>query len=442
MPQQPTYTLRNFRVICNVVLGGTYLVIAAAVILLLLSFSMNQSQPFGRLLVCGLAFAYMVTVHMLIRLNYHRLVAYMLTAFYTVLASGILWHWGIDTPIGTLILGLVIVLAGILLTARHSLFAAIAAGSILAGIHTTTMLGWHTPDTSWSANESNFGDVLAYCTVFGMLALISWLYNREMERSLAHAQRAEAALLQQKATLKLQVKKRTAQLRRSQLEEMRQMYRFAELGQLGVALLHDLANYLTALTLEIDGMHSTQHAKALARARRIIRYLDGVIDNTRKRLHGDTQEHVFDIIQQINEVVSFLHFKAKKSHVAIDWQPPAQPLKYTGDSTSFSQIIAIITNNAIDAYDSPEKTALTTARHITLTAQQTKTHIIIRISDQGKGISSRKRKELFKPYHSTKKTGLGLGLYIAKQTVEMQFLGTMALSNRRDRTEFIITLPR
>src|SRR4051812_21420069 len=101
---------------------------------------------------------------------------------------------------------------------------------------------------------SSFGDVLAYCVGFGMLALVSWLYNREMERSLRQAQGAEAALLQQKATLEVEVEKRTEELRQAQLEEMQQMYRFAELGQLGVTLLHGLANHLTALTLEIEGL--------------------------------------------------------------------------------------------------------------------------------------------------------------------------------------------
>lgn len=66
--------------------------------------------------------------------------------------------------------------------------------------------------------------------------------------------------------------------------------------------------------------------------------------------------------------------------------------------------------------------------------------MIIRISDWGRGIAKSKRKQLFKPHHSSKKTGLGLGLYIAKQIAEMQFGGTIALSPRTDQTEFIVKL--
>ena len=68
-------------------------------------------------------------------------------------------------------------------------------------------------------------------------------------------------------------------------------------------------------------------------------------------------------------------------------------------------------------------------------------YIAIRISDWGKGIPESRRKKLFTVHHSTKKSGLGLGLYIAKQIVEMQFLGTIVLRPVSDHTEFIVKLP-
>ncbi len=442
MPQQPSYTLRNYKVICNVVLFGTYLVIATISILVLINLSLtHKTQTLGSLIVCGIALLYTAFTHLLLRLHYHHAVAYLLILFYMLVATGIVWSWGINTPVAMLIFGLVIVLAGIVLTARWALCAAIVSGLL----QTAIVLNWHKPDTSWMGKESVFGDVLAYCTVFSMLALVSWLYNREMERSLAQAKLAEAALLQQKVTLEVQVKKRTAQLRQAQLEEMQQMYRFAELGQLGVTLLHDLANYLTALTLEIEGLQSKQHSKAIARARRIIRYLENIVDSTRERLHGSTQKQTFNIIRKTSEAIAFLHDKAAKANVVIDWQPPAQSWKYTGDPASLCQVVAIITSNAIDAYGAPPKQAPlpgTGTSRVAVTIERNDTHIILRISDWGGGITKSARKHLFKPFHSTKKSGLGLGLFIAKQTVKMNFSGTITLGPGSDHTEFIIKLPR
>lgn len=398
----------------------------------------NNTYVLGRLVACGVAIAYIVVTHALERRGHHHVVAYLLLAFYASLATAIVWCWGINTPIGLLLFGLVIALAGILLTARHALFAAAMTSLLLVVLQTITFLQWHIPDSSWANSDSNFGDVFAYSAVFGMLALASWLYNREMEYSLNQAHKAEAALRQQKATLKLKVQERTEQLRQAQLEEMQQMYRVAELGQLGVNLLHDLANHLTALTLEIEGLRSKQQTKDIARARQIIRYLGNIVASTRARLHGGTPKQVFNVIQKTDETIAFLRYQAAKENIEIDWQPPGRNWKYRGDPASFSQILTILTNNAIDSYSRPGNYHI---RKVALTMQRDGEHLVITISDWGSGIDKKARKNLFKPFQSSKQTGFGLGLYIAKQTVEGQFSGTVTLNPRHDHTQFIIKLP-
>lgn len=421
-----------------VVILGTWLVIATLAVLLGINWYVTHDTHVpGTMLLCGIAGVYVTIAYMLLRRYYYTITAYLLVIFYLVLTSSIVWSWGINAPIGPLGFGLVIVLAGILLSARHALFAGVASALTLLIIQTVAAIGWYQPDTSWTGNQSTFGDVLGYCTVFGMLALVSWLYNREMERALAHARRAETALRQQKATLRRQVKERTKDLRRVQLDEMRQMYHFAELGQAGVTLLHDLANHVTALTLEIEHIDK-RHPEEMARAQTITRYLGDLINNTRQRLHGGTQKRTFDIVRKISETVDFLHYKAVERDVTIKWQPPIGSWKYAGDPDSFGQVIAILISNAIDAYNNIPHSD---EHHVVLTLQPSNTHISIRVEDWGKGITRSRRKLLFKPHHSTKKSGLGLGLYIAKQIVEMQFLGTMALSPKTDHTEFVIRLP-
>jgi len=365
---------------------------------------------------------------------------YLLVAFYMVLAAGIVWTWGINTPFGLLLFCVVIVLSGILLSARYALLAAALAGLILLGTQTAIVLNWHMPDMSWTGKKSGYADAIASCVIFGMLGLISWLYNRQMERSLRLAMEAQAALSQQKATLRKQVKERTVQLREAQLEEMQQMYRFAELGQLGVTLLHDLANHLTALTLEIEGLQSKQNSAAIARAREITGYLEEIVNSTRSRLQGTTQNQTFNIIQKTTDVVHFLGYKAAKAKVAIDWEPGKRSWKYMGDSTCYSQVIAIIMSNAIDAYgNGVEKRS--EVKRLSVTMKRDKKQIVTVISDWGKGISKSQRKHLFKPFHTTKKTGLGIGLFIARQTVAINFGGTIILNPRSDHTEFIIKLP-
>lgn len=440
MPPPSSYTPRNRKIICNVIIIGTYLLVGAIAALLLISLSMEYSVVTVALLaICGSAILYLGIAHWLTRHNQYYIVAYMLTGFYIALATGIIWQWSINVPIAPLLFGLVIVLAGILLTAKHALWATIASVAILMSVQSALALGWHIPDLSWTRATPHFGDALAYSTVFGMLALVSWLYNREMERSLTRAKQAEAQLLQQKASLEQQVQKRTAELRQAQLTEMRHMYRFTKMGQLGAILLHDLANHLTALTLEIEDLQHKQKSQDIARARQIIGYLENIVIATRDRLHGSQAKQTCNVIREISEAVNFLSYNASKVGVKLDWQPPDHSWRIAGDATSFAQILVILISNAIDAYG-PAGNHIPD-RRVAITAKQTNTHIIIAIADWGKGITPEQRHVLFKPFQSSKKTGMGLGLFIARQTLAMYFSGTLRLNARRKHTEFVITLP-
>jgi len=442
MPEHLGHTSRNRSVICRVVLYGTLLLVTAIFALLLISYIFGRNTGvLSSIFLCGAAFIYVVAGFIFLYFKRVIVVAYLIVIFYTLLASGMVAGWGINTPLGILLFGLVIVLAGILLTARHAFFAALASFTVLIGLQTLIMFNWYAPDIAWVGSQSSFGDVAAYGAVFGMLALVSWLYNREMEKSLAQAHDAEAALLAQKATLELRVKERTAELRKAQLEEMQQMYRFAELGRLGVTLLHDLANHLTALTIEIDGIQGVQSA-TMTRAQKIMQYLADIVYNTRERLRGATQKQTFNMVRKTSDTVDFLNYKAIEAGVKIDWDPPKQSWRYKGDAASFCQVITIITSNAIDANSETLKSNKSSEARVVIKMDRDDSSIIIRISDWGRGFTKNEQKHLFKPFRSTKKTGMGLGLYIAKQTVEMEFSGSLELDAQSDHTEFIIKLPR
>jgi len=436
--RDPSYTLRNCRSICNVALAGTYVSTTAASMLLLVSLvTQGRGRTIVLLGVCAALFIYIGIAHALIRAGKFKTAAYMLLLFYGGLATGIIWTWGINTPIAELLFGLVIVFAGILLTARHALYTAAIVSFILASLQTIILLGWHTPNTAWSADASHFGDVVAYSALFGMLALASWLYNREMEDSLWQARKAEHALRRQKETLEVTVQKRTKQLRESQLEELQQMYRVAELGQVGISLLHDLANNLTALSLEIEDLETKKTKKDITHARQIMHYLGDIVDSTRSRVHGPARKRTFNIIQKTNETMAFMRYTATKANVDIDWQPPAKSWQFKADPVSYGQVLTLLTNNAIDAY---ENTKPDVERLVRVAMHRNDDHITITISSN-RGIPKHVHKHLFKPFNSNKKTGMGLGLYIAKQTVEGQLGGTIHLATRPAFTEFSIKLP-
>lgn len=434
---RPENAYRNTEVLCKAITFASYFMIAAVTTLVLVSWEIGHEYALSRLAVCAVAFMYIVATHMLLRAHYVRATSYLLTTFYLVLASGIVWTWGVNSPIGTLLFGLVIVIAGIVLSARHALIAAAISSTILLGALINGRLHIIGPVQP----AAGLGDVSAYTIVFGMLALISWLYNGEIERSLARAKQADVALRKQKRNLEIAVKKRTAQLRRAQIEEMEQMYRLVELGQLGVDVLHDLSNYLTALTLEVESLENKQRSKDVARIRQIMQYLDDMVQATRNQLQGDTARQTFNLVQCINKATNFLGYKARRAQVQLDWAPPEQgEWGYVGDPVCLCRVIVTLVGNAIDAYASNNDSS-TEKRKVSIRLSRVQKFVVISIYDHGKGISLTERDHIFKPFYSTKKSGLGLGLFLAKQAISTRFSGTITLTHNNAKTEFRIKIP-
>lgn len=438
-PRQSDPQIRNREIVSNIVLVGSGIVTLAFFLLLLFSYGIaGNGYVLGRVAVCGAAFLYLAGVFLLSRTRHYRAAAYLLLFFYAGLASGTVLQWGLNIPFGILMFGLVIVVGGTLLGSRHALysaaFACLTVISIQIGVDTRVL----TP----TSDDARFGEVVGYCIGFTILALISWLFGRQVERSLTRALQAEAALKQEKAMLKVRVRERTLQLRKIQVEELQQMYNFAEIGQLSTSLLHDLANYLTVLTLEIESLRSKQHTAAIERTKHIIEHLDAMVDSVRDRLQGTVQTSDFNIADQTNEVVQFMRYKAGDVNARLDWQVPTDRKDYqhNGDPIRFSQVVTVLVTNAIDAYrrvPSPDAAE----RRIRVQLSEAKHHIILRVSDWGEGITKQQRKQLFKPLESSKR-GMGIGLYIAKQMVELHFKGSIWLEPTFDKTEFVLALPK
>ena len=67
---------------------------------------------------------------------------------------------------------------------------------------------------------------------------------------------------------------------------------------------------------------------------------------------------------------------------------------------------------------------------------------IIEVSDNGKGIPDEQLEHIFEPFHTTKKEGTGLGLFITKQIIDGHGGKILVESELGKGTKFIIALPK
>jgi len=86
----------------------------------------------------------------------------------------------------------------------------------------------------------------------------------------------------------------------------------------------------------------------------------------------------------------------------------------------FEWVIENILKNALDAITQP-------TGKIEFNFQSTEKEVIVDISDTGKGIEIKSRKDIFRPGYSTKKRGWGLGLSLAKRIIDDYHKGKLTL---------------
>lgn len=438
---RPDEEIRNRALVFGCIYIGTFFLFVIVTLLLLLSFALLHNSYVGeRLAVSAISTGFLGLVGVLARkFKTYQIAAWLLIAYYAGVAITILVQWGINLPFGILLMGLVIILAGILVQARFALYAAICMSASLTTMQILIREGVYKPDVTWTAQPSSFGDVIGYSTVFFMIAIISWLYGSQMERSLHKAKHAEEALQIQNASLEDIVQQRTADLEQTRREEMAQMYRFAQFGNLSTGLFHDLANYLAVLSLDIQHLNNKHRSSTLDRAQETLQYIDTMVDEVREQVKGTVTKSNFNLAEAIDKMAHVLQHKAEQAGVLIAWEKPMPTSSFTlrGDTAHFNQLLTTFICNAIEAYDGTKQKNATVYIKLELIEKQ----FIISIRDNGKGISEEMRGKLFKPFRTTKEQGMGIGLFIAKQMVESEFLGTINLDPALDQTLFVISIP-
>lgn len=104
-----------------------------------------------------------------------------------------------------------------------------------------------------------------------------------------------------------------------------------------------------------------------------------------------------------------------------------------------TQLIRVITNlvkNAIQSMVDSEEN-----KRVDVIVYKQNENVIIKVKDNGKGISEENKVRIFEPKFTTKSSGMGLGLAIIKNIIE-NYNGTITFESEENRgTEFIVSFP-
>jgi nitrogen fixation/metabolism regulation signal transduction histidine kinase len=122
-------------------------------------------------------------------------------------------------------------------------------------------------------------------------------------------------------------------------------------------------------------------------------------------------------------------------NLTVDAAPNLPPTSI--DRTLFARALTNVIENALHAMPGPGR--LTIRTH--LSSVDSRRAAVVEVSDTGIGMDAESMARIFEPYFSTKATGTGLGLTIAKRNVELNG-GTIDVRSRRGAgTTVTIILP-
>jgi signal transduction histidine kinase len=224
----------------------------------------------------------------------------------------------------------------------------------------------------------------------------------------------------------------------SQIESSRQM---AVLGEFAATLSHEIRNPLTSIKLNLQKIERADRTRdashragrpleiALTEVARLDTVVRGVLDLARMRsaqpmtcsLHGLAEETLEVVGGQGDGVLVERSFTSDDDSVEVD------PLHVKG-------ALLNLVLNALDAMPGGGTLRVGTARN--------NGRIRLSVADTGKGIPTIVRAEIFRPFFSTKSSGTGLGLPLARRAIE-ESGGTLVLTPERagSGTEFVIEFP-
>jgi len=229
--------------------------------------------------------------------------------------------------------------------------------------------------------------------------------------------------------------------------ELARLARLNEMGEMASTLAHELNQPLSAianyahgcvrLLRDMDAAVATRMREALEevasqslRAGQIIKHLREFVTK------GETEKAPEDIRKLVEEAAALALVGSREQGVrtVFEYLPGAEMVMV--DRIQVQQVLINLMRNAIEAMRQVERRELTI-----LTMPANPGEVAVVVEDTGGGIPEEITGQLFKPFVTTKASGMGIGLSISKRIVEAHG-GEMTVSkNAAGGATFRFTLP-
>ena len=204
---------------------------------------------------------------------------------------------------------------------------------------------------------------------------------------------------------------------------------------------HQLATPLSSLAGWIELM--ADRAAADPTSARAVEYMRGDLDRLERvahrfeRIGRPAKEVPVDVAELADHVARYFQARVPTLAHAVDvkLELGQGPLVVKGDAVLLEWALEAVAKNAIDALAGRGGTLRISAER---TADD---EVRVRVADDGPGIPRELRARIFQPGFSTKESGWGIGLSLARRIVEEAHGGRLELAPSSDGATFDVILP-
>jgi len=229
--------------------------------------------------------------------------------------------------------------------------------------------------------------------------------------------------------------------------ELVHISRLTAMGEMASALAHELnqplsaiANYLKGSQRLLEGSTDeramtmrdamSKAAEQALRAGQIIRRLRDFV------ARGETERRVENITKLIEEASALALVGVKDRGVQVRFQFDPSVEMALADRVQIQQVLLNLMRNAVEAMETSPK------RELVVSATPAPNDMVtITVADTGAGIAPEVASQLFQPFVTTKRQGMGVGLSISRTIVEAHGGQIWVEPNPAGGTIFRFTLP-
>ncbi|MCY3772724.1 MAG: cache domain-containing protein [Gemmatimonadetes bacterium] len=251
------------------------------------------------------------------------------------------------------------------------------------------------------------------------------------------------------------------QMARELLEKerrLKQAERLATLSKFATILSHEIRNPLNSMIINLrilkrdlekqngdPGNPGGHYEKVISEIWRIDSLVENFLTYARP---PELAPFPHDINAVLEEVIATHQGTARERGVNIVARYPDDELMVSVDIDQIKQVFLNIMLNAFDAMEDGGTLTISTERvlprlsgDLTLDSVGESPHVTVKFEDTGRGIDPGRLDRIFEVYYTSKSTGTGLGLPIARQIAEKHGGRITAESEPGAGTTFILSLP-